>query len=250
MWKVKSRKSFTKEEISLAKEAIWRTAGDSLIGKIIRRQGENKSQAEVNDICVALKQLAKKDRLPLFLSTSGMIAQTPIYRVTTEHENNVSSNSRLHVIEESLNSLIESNCTNGISARLAVIEKDLSTNNSHLKVIETSIDTLKTSMNEMPHQGLSGYNSWSEVVRGNVVNAPEVNTIKTPGKHVSWGDTAPNSNLRNHIDLSTNTSHVDREGRVYSPLNTLSYFASCHMETKPKHIGISIWQWRKPNTTY
>ena len=191
-----------------------------MIGKIIRRQGENKSQAEVNDICVALKELAEKDRLPLFLSTSGMIAQTPIYRVTTEHENNVSSNSRLHVIEVSLNSLIESNCTNGISARLAVIEKDLSTNNSHLKVIETSIDALKTSMNEMPHQGLSGYNSWSEVVRGNAVNAPEVNTIKTPGKHVSWGDTAPNSNLRNHIELSTNTSHLDREGRVYSPLNT------------------------------
>ena len=116
--------------------------------------------------------------------------------------------------------MIESNCTNGISARLAVIEKDLSTNNSHLKVIETSIDTLKTPMNEMPHQGLSGYNSWSEVVRGNAVNAPGVNTIKTPGKHVSWGDTAPNSNLRNHIDLSTNTSHVDRDGCVYSPLNT------------------------------
>ena len=81
MWKLQSRKSFTKEEISLAKEAIWRTAGDSLIGKIIRRQGENKSQAEVNYICVALKQLAEKDRLLLFLSTSGMIAQTPIYRV-------------------------------------------------------------------------------------------------------------------------------------------------------------------------
>ena len=127
-----------------------------MIGEIIRRQGENKSQAEVNDICVALKQLAEKDRLPLFLSTSGMIAQTPIYRVTTEHENNVSSNSRLHVIEESLSSLIESNCTNGVSARLAVIEKDLSTKNSHLKAIETSIETLKTSMNEMPHQGLSG----------------------------------------------------------------------------------------------
>ena len=99
MWKLLSRKSFTKEEISLAKEAIWRTAGDSLIGKIIRRQGESKSQAEVNDICVALKQLAEKDRLTLFLSTSGMIAQIPIYRVTMEHENNVNSNSRLHVIE-------------------------------------------------------------------------------------------------------------------------------------------------------
>ena len=37
MWKLQSRKRYTKEEISLAKEIIWRTAGDSLFGKIIRR---------------------------------------------------------------------------------------------------------------------------------------------------------------------------------------------------------------------
>ena len=50
---------------------------------MIKQQGSNKSISEINDICYALKQLSEKDSLPIFLCTSNMVAQTPVYALSS-----------------------------------------------------------------------------------------------------------------------------------------------------------------------
>ena len=44
-----------------------------------RKQGLNKSMSEINDIFSALNTLSEKDKIPLFMGSSGMVAKTPIY---------------------------------------------------------------------------------------------------------------------------------------------------------------------------
>ena len=49
-------------------------------GTVKKRLGASKSLSGVNDICSALKVLAEKDSLPIFLVTSEMIKETPILK--------------------------------------------------------------------------------------------------------------------------------------------------------------------------
>ena len=81
IWKTQALKKITDDEITQAKETLWRISGESVIGKISKRQGPNKTQAELNDICSALKLLSDKNNVPLFLGTSDIVAQTPIYLI-------------------------------------------------------------------------------------------------------------------------------------------------------------------------
>ena len=45
---------FVSEEITEAKELPWRTADESIVGKLVKRQGANKGVSEINDICSVL----------------------------------------------------------------------------------------------------------------------------------------------------------------------------------------------------
>ena len=100
-------KRFDNEEITEAKELLWRTAGDSILGKMVKRQGANKSLSECNDICYALTSLSEKDSLPMFLCTGNMVAQTPIY-IAAQDENASSEviNTQLKTIQESINYIL------------------------------------------------------------------------------------------------------------------------------------------------
>ena len=70
-------KHFIKEEITDAKEVLWDVADNGVLGNMIKRQGPSKSTAEINDISNALKKLAEREVMPLFLGTSNMVMQTP-----------------------------------------------------------------------------------------------------------------------------------------------------------------------------
>ena len=99
IWKEKAVKRFDNEEITEAKELLWRTAGDSILGKMVKRQGANKSLSECNDMCHALTSLSEKDSLPMFLCTGNIAAQ----------DENVSSeviNTQLKTIKESINYIL------------------------------------------------------------------------------------------------------------------------------------------------
>ena len=96
-------KKFSRQEITDAKETLWRTAGESILGKIINRQGNSKSTSEINDISAAFKKLEEKDAVPMFLCTSGMVAQTPVY----DQEPVNSDTEKLSVIDTSVKSIIQ-----------------------------------------------------------------------------------------------------------------------------------------------
>ena len=96
LWKEQAVQRFFKEEITDAKEILWRTAGDSIIGKKILRKGTTKMVSEVNDICTALKLLSEKE--------STMVSQTPMAQPVEGDNSEV--NEKMKEIEESLSSLV------------------------------------------------------------------------------------------------------------------------------------------------
>ena len=111
IWKAQAVTKFDSEEITEAKDLLWRTAGDSIIGRIVKRQGVNKSFSEINDICSALKLLSEKDSLPMFICTGNMISQTPIYTPSlTENGSSEVISTQLKTIQESIDYLLASPC--------------------------------------------------------------------------------------------------------------------------------------------
>ena len=130
-WKIEAGKKFVKTEITEAKEVLWRVAGDTHIGKMVKRQGASKITAEVNDICTAFKRLAEKDSVPMFLSTSSMIARTPIYASNCTTCDPSSLSEQLNNMNESIGNIMNvlkgTKCTqqsgNGIASSKA--EEDI-----------------------------------------------------------------------------------------------------------------------------
>ena len=104
-WKALAIKGFLDSEITEAKELLWRTSDITIIGKMTKRQGATKKVSEVNDICVALKKLSEKDCVPMFISTSGMVAQTPIFNSRPLRNDSDVTNEKLNNIDESIKSL-------------------------------------------------------------------------------------------------------------------------------------------------
>ena len=76
-WKDKALKHFTAEEINNAKNMLWEICDEDLVGKLVRRQGSAKQQAEINDIENALNILSELQMMPLFVASSTMVMQTP-----------------------------------------------------------------------------------------------------------------------------------------------------------------------------
>ena len=106
IWKEEATAKFLKEEITDAKETLWRICGDRIPGTVKKRECASKIVSEVNDICFALKVLAEKDTLPMFLATSKMIKETPILK-SYPGDNDKEVNSRLKEIEKAINSILD-----------------------------------------------------------------------------------------------------------------------------------------------
>ena len=150
IWNTQALKKLTDVEITQAKETLLRISGESVIGKTSKRQGLNKTQARINDICNALKLLSDKNDVPLFLGTSDIVAQTPIYLIPSpENDSQETVSCRLKAIEEIINSA--SNKSDGsysIESRLKIIEESLNsfiggnydTTDTRLKTIEDSLN--------------------------------------------------------------------------------------------------------------
>ena len=103
MWKAEAEKRFLKEEITEAKESLWRTAGEQILGKLVNRKGASKISSEMNDICDALKTLSENDKIPMFICTSSMVARTPIYQSDPD---NTQDTKRFDAIDQSLRTVI------------------------------------------------------------------------------------------------------------------------------------------------
>ena len=68
------------------------------------------SRIRINDICSPIKLLSEKDSLPMFLGTSIMVAQTPVYSLPSPDDNSSMLDNRLKTIKDSINSLVASTC--------------------------------------------------------------------------------------------------------------------------------------------
>ena len=68
IWKTQALSHFTTEEISTAKSEMWSRCGEQKLGKLIKRQGSSKTEAELDDMSAAFKSLAENDMLPLFIA--------------------------------------------------------------------------------------------------------------------------------------------------------------------------------------
>ena len=107
IWKSQAVKKFTSTEITASKDELWEIAVESVLGKIVKRQGTSKSITEINDICVAFNKLAENETLPMFIGTGEMILLTPVFNVDSEKIDNGIIANRLKVLEESVSSMIE-----------------------------------------------------------------------------------------------------------------------------------------------
>ena len=76
VWKEQAESHYDSKEITEAKEALWKASGGQA-GDIVRRQGGNKKKMEIDDIHKGLRKLKSESKLPLILSTSGMMAKAP-----------------------------------------------------------------------------------------------------------------------------------------------------------------------------
>ena len=76
-WKEDAIRYFTEDEIADAKSMLWDVCDESMIGRMVKRQGQSKTTSEINDICNALSALSDNARVPLFIATSTMIMQLP-----------------------------------------------------------------------------------------------------------------------------------------------------------------------------
>ena len=107
IWKSQALNKFTREEITAAKEELWKIVGDALSGKLVKRQGASNSKVEIDDIAELFKKLSESSRLPMFIGTSNMIIKTPVYNVESDICDNSIIATRLKVLEESVSSLIK-----------------------------------------------------------------------------------------------------------------------------------------------
>ena len=104
VWKAEALKCFTKNEITDAKDMLWEAADNNVLGKLVKRQGISKSKSEIDDISIALANLAEAESLPIFIGTSNMIMQTP--SCNSEWENSRLLSDRMKNLEDSLETLV------------------------------------------------------------------------------------------------------------------------------------------------
>ena len=109
-WKDEALTKFLKEEITEAKECLWRISGDKIETPLKKRQGASKSNSEINDISGGLKTLAENECLPMFLATSDMVKETPLYNTSQdENDHDKEMKSRLMEIERSMKAMLDNN---------------------------------------------------------------------------------------------------------------------------------------------
>ena len=165
VWKESALEKFASTEITEAKEILWRVAGQDHIGKIVKRQGSSKSTSEISDICGGLNKLVEKDKLPLFVCTSGMVASTPIYTGGSPGINQTDVGDHLKKIDESIKKTLNE-ITKSMETKLAKDDEPASNSDEAAKHIDTPLcDTIPID-DTVPRQGdRSEREPWTHVPR-------------------------------------------------------------------------------------
>ena len=105
VWMEQAEENFVDVEVVEAKELLWQTLGENILGKIVKRKGTSKRKSDISDICEAFKKLSELNIMPTFIATSNMIVRTPIY--DSDPVECKCGIEKLNGIEKTLNSLVE-----------------------------------------------------------------------------------------------------------------------------------------------
>ena len=79
VWIAQAEKNFVEEEVCKAKELLWQTIGETVLGKMVKRKGASKRHSDIEDISDALQKLSEGKVMPMFIGTSSMVSTTPLY---------------------------------------------------------------------------------------------------------------------------------------------------------------------------
>ena len=181
--------------------------------------------SEVNDICFALKVLAEKDTLPMFLATSKMIKETPILK-SYPGDNDKEVNSRLKEIEKSINSILDQKNTETTTSTLTA--KDVSDDDDNQACTNSGItwaadDDIILSINNSPSENESKEeNEW----------------IKVPEKHKKVGD---KMTWKDRLNILRGTAVGDNETPLSADVHLVAYGLS------KDTTGVQLSQWLNKN---
>lgn len=231
LWKEETINQFSKEEISDAKDTLWRTLGDSVIGKKITRKGLTKVQSDVNDICAAFKLLSEKEGLPLFLGTSTMVAQTPIVdkiKETNKQNGELTKlNDRIGSIEVVLKNLLTASTLGQTGERIAVTsvgDSSSGENNSHGLVAPIANKKINLPMDTINVEDIEGST-------GNTKN--EDSNWKTVGEKKK----RQKKSWRDNLDILKGTGCADNSSSLLADKHLVAYGFAKNV------TGVQISQW-------
>ena len=206
---------------------LWDVVNNDVLGKMIKRQGPSKSTAEINDISNALKKLAEKEVMPLFLGTSNMVMQTPSFNVNCEKAYSGEIVATLKTLEDSMKTFLDKNNrennshedNDNVENRLKTLEDSMNS------VVKSSVQQLNTTLKTTVEQDYENVDtrSWSEVVRSRKRRDDSVAPSQMATNKSVNGVGKPN-NWRKNLNLLQGTAlGADGKETLSSDIDLVAY---------------------------
>ena len=192
-WKEAAVASFLKSEITDAKDSLWRICGDKIAIPYKKRQGLSKSTSEVEDIAKALKLLAEKECLPLFMATGDMVKETPIASYPAGEDGNEKVMSSLKDMEDTLKTILESTGTGKESGTT----RDLSGSQGNDRVLQNKDGSTVTWADDNDIDLDQGWETQTK---------PKHSKVTKSGKQVSKGDTSGKQSWKDKLNILRGTA--------------------------------------------
>ena len=175
----------------------------------VKKNVSEPTRSEMNDICAALKILSEKDCMPMFLSTSNMVSQTPIYNLYPVEGDNSEVTARLKIVEESLNSIMTSE-----KMKINNLQSDPT-----VRTTLTDKKEVKQNQLECTSQLVANGDTWADIVGE---NAKPLDTKITEENIGDNGCTNVSSKIqkkktwRQRLNILRGTSASESDGEVLS----------------------------------
>ncbi len=229
-WKENAVKHFTTEEITDAKNMLWDTCDESIIGKLTNRQGTSKEISEINDIERAINSLVEKEVMPLFIATTNMVMRTPQGLA-------ISTQPALKDIEDTMEAVMNKNNAQNDKKHDKVISKS-EQGNKRIDDMIKRLDSLEHNIrhgNSHPNpQTTTTYKPNENVTSSNTKN---VKFHQRPGATNVYGnstDTLSQSQQQERIHTSRSWT-ADDPSRLWNPVGNIN------PNTRPTSDSSGLW---------
>ena len=142
VWKEQAENHYDSKEVTDAKVALWKASGGQA-GDSVQRQGGNKKKMEIDDIHKGLRKLKSDAKLPLILSSCGMMARAPNLSGISATTDMGDVAARVKDLEESMGTFMKKQCD-----QMKELAEMVSVNSCKNKLLPPRIDLVKE--NDIP----------------------------------------------------------------------------------------------------